>query len=273
MAPGNPVTQVPPPTLETIKDRKALKLYAESLEELHKFTKLDPSLPRTEKDRMCAGYPYDPLDPLLVQGRARAREILGVYNKTSQSSEKDLVDRQALLYLLTEGKIGENVWIEPPLNVDYGFNISLDDRAYMNFNCVILDCGPISIGKRVLMAPNVQLYSATHPVNPILRAKGVENALPIKIGDDVWIGGGSVICPGVSIGNGSTVGAGSVVTKDVPPYTVVAGNPARVIRVLDPEECQREVDEEYERQAQGRFWEKWVVKTSASLPLPEPSKK
>ncbi|KAF9978192.1 hypothetical protein BGZ73_003373 [Actinomortierella ambigua] len=260
---------VPPPTMETVNRRESLKLYAESLDELYKFTKIDPSLPTKEKDRMCAGLPYDPSDPLLVQARARAREIVAVYNRSTQATEKELVDRQALLYLLTEGKIGQNVWLEPPLNVDYGFNISLDDRSYANFNSVILDCAPISIGKRVLMAPNVQLYGATHPVNPVLRAKGVENALPIKIEDDVWIGGGSIICPGVTVGEGSTVGAGSVVTKNVPPYTVVAGNPARVIRVLDREECQREVDEEYGRQAQGSFWEKWVVKPSATMPLPE----
>ncbi|KAF9165555.1 hypothetical protein DFQ26_009806 [Actinomortierella ambigua] len=258
----------PAPTMEIVNDREALKAYAEGLEALYSFTKMDPTLNRKEMHRMRAGLLHDGFDPLLTQARTRTREILAVYNKTTQSTEKELVDRQALLYLLTDGKIGRDAWIEPPVTIDYGWNLTLGDRSFMNSSCVALDSAPITIGTHVLMGPNVQLYSATHPINPYLRAKCVENALPIRIHDYVWIGGAAVICPGVTIGEGSTVGAGSVVTKDVPPFTVVAGNPAQVIRVLDREGCRREVDEEYERQAQGRFWEKWTMKTPTSMSLP-----
>ncbi|RUP49884.1 maltose O-acetyltransferase [Jimgerdemannia flammicorona] len=103
----------------------------------------------------------------------------------------------------------------------------------MNFNCVLLDASRIEIGDRTLMAPNVQLYAATHPVDPVVRSTGLELARPIKIGKDCWIGGSAIVCPGVTIGDGVTVGAGSVVTKDVPSYVVVAGNPARIIKHLE----------------------------------------
>ncbi|KAG0223546.1 hypothetical protein BGX31_008444 [Mortierella sp. GBA43] len=265
------VPKVPPPTMDTANNREALKVYAESLESLHKFTKIDPALDTKEKDGMLACLPHDGFDPLLTQARIRTREILAVYNKTTQSTEKELVDRRALLYLLTDGQIGQDVWIEPPLTMDYTWNLAMGDFSFINSHCIALDSAPIIIGKRVLIGPNVQLYSATHPTNPFIRDMNVDTALPITIHDRVWIGGGAIICPGVTVGEGSTVGAGSVVTKDVPPFTIVGGNPARVIRVLNHEECKREADEERERQAKGRFWEKWIVKSPASMSLPESS--
>ncbi|KAG2449522.1 hypothetical protein HYH02_005664 [Chlamydomonas schloesseri] len=127
-------------------------------------------------------------------------------------------------------------FIEPPFRCDYGYNITVGSDVYMNFNCCILDCNRVTIGNRVLFAPNVQVYAATHPLDGHVRngTQGPEYALPISIGDDVWVGGGAIILPGVSIGSGSVVGAGSVVTRNVEPYTVVAGNPACLIRRLKP---------------------------------------
>lgn len=126
-------------------------------------------------------------------------------------------------------------FIEPPFYCDYGYNIHMGSGSYMNFGCTILDGCKVSIGSRTLFGPNVQIYSATHPLDAHVRrgTKGPEYAKPITIGDDVWVGGAVVICPGVTIGSGSTIGAGSVVTKDVEPYTAVAGNPARLIRRLE----------------------------------------
>lgn len=135
------------------------------------------------------------------------------------------------------GSIDDNdpPFIEPPFYCDYGYNIHMGAGSYMNFGCTILDGCRISIGRRTLFGPNVQIYSATHPLDGHVRqgTKGPEYSKPITIGDDVWVGGAVIICPGVTIGNGSTVGAGSVVTKDVEPYTVVAGNPAKLIRRLE----------------------------------------
>ncbi|PNW77847.1 hypothetical protein CHLRE_10g454150v5 [Chlamydomonas reinhardtii] len=128
-------------------------------------------------------------------------------------------------------------FIEPPFRCDYGYNITVGSDVYMNFNCCVLDCNKVTIGSRVLFGPNVQIYTAAHPLAGSLRngTKGPEYALPISIGDDVWVGGGAIVLPGVSIGNGSVVGAGAVVTRNVEPYTVVAGNPARLVRRLNPE--------------------------------------
>eukprot|EP00878_Enallax_costatus_P018667 GHUV01019662.1.p1 GENE.GHUV01019662.1~~GHUV01019662.1.p1 ORF type:complete len:167 (-),score=12.99 GHUV01019662.1:417-917(-) len=126
-------------------------------------------------------------------------------------------------------------FIEPPFYCDYGYNIHMGSGAYMNFGCTVLDACKVTIGNRTLFGPNVQIYSATHPLEAHIRqgTKGPELGKPISIGDDCWIGGAVVVCPGVTIGNGCVVGAGAVVTKDVEPYTVVAGNPAKVIRRLE----------------------------------------
>ncbi|KAG2431722.1 hypothetical protein HXX76_009218 [Chlamydomonas incerta] len=128
-------------------------------------------------------------------------------------------------------------FIEPPFRCDYGYNITMGSDVYLNFNCCILDCNKVTIGSRVLFGPNVQVYAAAHPLDGHVRngTKGPEYALPISIGDDVWVGGGAIILPGVSVGSGSVVGAGSVVTRNVEPFTVVAGNPARLVRRLKPE--------------------------------------
>jgi maltose O-acetyltransferase len=171
-------------------------------------------------DRMLAGELYDALDPELMAARARAREVLGRFNAKA--------DRTLLEELL--GSIGPDAVIEPPFHCDYGFNISLGERFYANVGCVFLDCAPISIGNGALLGPAVHLYAATHPLDAETRRRGLECALPISIGEDVWIGGGAIVLPGLAIGDRAVVGAGAVVTRDVPADAVVAGNPARPLR-------------------------------------------
>uniref|UniRef100_U9U9D4 Maltose/galactoside acetyltransferase domain-containing protein n=1 Tax=Rhizophagus irregularis (strain DAOM 181602 / DAOM 197198 / MUCL 43194) TaxID=747089 RepID=U9U9D4_RHIID len=188
----------------------------------------------SEKEKALAGLPYSGFSEELINDRFKAREILYKFNnskpirfKTDEYRERENIFRQLF------GSVGKDVEIEPPFYCDYGYNIHVGDNFYCNFNCAILDCNKVEIGDRVMFGPNVSLYPATHPIQPEERAKGAEFALPIKIGNDVWIGGSATICPGITIGDGVTVGAGSVVTKDVPPYVVVAGNPAKIIKHLE----------------------------------------
>ncbi|MFP2902435.1 sugar O-acetyltransferase [Corallococcus sp. 4LFB] len=183
---------------------------------------------RTEKEKMLAGELYLATDPRLMAERARARKLLRRYN---QSTEDELPERERLLTELL-GKVGAGTWIEPPFSCDYGEHIRLGERVFMNFQCVILDCNTVTIGDDVSFGPGVQVYAATHPLDPDERIKGPELGRAITIGSKVWIGGGAIICPGVTIGEGSTIGAGSVVTRDIPPYVFAAGNPCRVIRNL-----------------------------------------
>ncbi|KAF9911857.1 Maltose acetyltransferase [Lobosporangium transversale] len=242
--------------------------YAEKLEKEYNFTPLGLHLDQTQKQLMLEAKVYDPSHPLLVGERQRARDLMRVYNATSQNTPEDLLKRKALLHLFTRGQMGPGCWIEPPFSVDYGCNITLGKNVYMNFNCTILDCGKVTIGDNVFFAPNVQVFCAAHPVNPLIRSKGIEFGMPITIGNDVWIGGGAIICPGVTIGDGVTVGAGSVVTKNVPPYCVVAGNPAKILKVLSKEEVERE-DREFEAlKAQGKAFENWTPEPKGTLTLP-----
>ncbi|MGM0946074.1 MAG: sugar O-acetyltransferase [Bacteroidota bacterium] len=183
----------------------------------------------TEKEKMLAGQLYQASDPELLEERLRARKLL---HKLNHSDPEDISFRKKILNELF-GKVGANFWVEPPFFCDYGSNISVGDDVFFNFNCVILDVVSVSFGDRVLVAPNVQFYPATHPLDPKTRGELWEYGKEIQVGSDVWIGGGSIICPGVKIGNRSIIGAGSVVTKDVPEGVIVAGNPARVIRELE----------------------------------------
>lgn len=183
----------------------------------------------TEKEKMIAGLPYHALDPELVADRERARLL---FQQINSMNELEKEERDLLLYELI-GTAGEKLWIEPPFYCDYGYNIKLGDSVFMNYNCCILDVCEVEIGDSTLLAPNVQIYTATHPMDAESRIKGVEMAKPIKIGSAVWIGGGAIICPGVTIGDRSVVGAGAVVTRDVPTDVFVAGNPARVIKDID----------------------------------------
>jgi maltose O-acetyltransferase len=186
---------------------------------------------KTEKEKMLSGEYYDPLDKSLSKERLKTRKTLYKYN-TSKPVEKK--KREKLIKKLIPDS-GNNVVIEPPFNCDYGHNIKIGDNFFANFNCVFLDVNKISIGSNCLIASNVQIYSATHPVEPDLRLAGKELGLPISIGDNVWIGGGSIICPGVKIGNNVTIGAGSVVTHDIPDDVVAAGNPCRILRNVSGE--------------------------------------
>lgn len=181
-----------------------------------------------EYDKMIAGALYSALDPELTQMRKTARELIDKINATTA----DLRGSDSRIALCSElfGEVGKNVWLQPPFYCDYGKNIFLGDQVYMNFGCVILDVAPVTFGSNVFLGPNVQIYTATHPLIAEERNKGLESGRPITIGDNVWIGGSAVVCPGVTIGEGSVIGAGAVVTKDVLPRVVVAGNPAKVIK-------------------------------------------
>lgn len=182
---------------------------------------------RSERDRMLAGEPYNGFDPALVALRNRAR---GLCQRLALLPPDDDAAREALLAELF-GK-PSNVYVTPPFFCDYGLHITLGRNVYFNFNCVVLDVAEVRIGDNVLFGPAVQVYTATHPLDAELRASGVESGAAITIGDDVWIGGGAIVCPGVTIGARSVIGAGSVVTRDVPADMFAAGNPCRVIRSL-----------------------------------------
>jgi maltose O-acetyltransferase len=186
----------------------------------------------TEKQKMLAGELYDASDPELELERLDARELLYDFNHSRPSK---MPFRTAMLKKLF-GKTGEKIYIEPHFQCDFGYNINVGENFYANFNCVILDVMVVDIGYNVMLGPAVQIYTATHPLDPHERAKMLENAQPISIGNDVWIGGGAIILPGVKIGNGVTIGAGSVVTKDVPDYVFAGGNPCRVIKELKNKE-------------------------------------
>jgi maltose O-acetyltransferase len=184
---------------------------------------------KSEREKMLEGELYNPLDPELVAERQCARRLFKLLN----DSDVDRVAKRLQLIKELIPRSGENVWIEPPFYCDYGSNIMLGDRVYFNFNCTILDIAPVTIGAGVKFGPGVHLYTATHPLNAAERNSGLEFGRPIEIGDDVWIGGGAIVCPGVKIGARSVIGAGSVVTKDIPADVVAVGNPCRVMRSIE----------------------------------------
>ncbi len=185
---------------------------------------------KTEKDKMLAGELYDPLEPQLCRERDRCRDLCLLLNATREDQKEE---RQRLLAELF-GK-ATDAWVQPPFFCDYGTNIVMGIKVFFNFNCVVLDCAEVTIGNNVLFAPSVQIYTATHPISAAERRKWLESARPITIGSDVWVGGGAIICPGATIGDRSVIGAGSIVTRDIPSDVIAAGNPARVIRELPPE--------------------------------------
>nr|WP_271985189.1 sugar O-acetyltransferase [Pseudoclavibacter terrae] len=184
---------------------------------------------RTMKQRMLAGELYHADDPELAAGAERATRLQAEYNATFP------VDGERASAILAEliGSLGEGVAVKAPLYVDYGSNITIDDGTFVNVGLVALDVTPITIGAHCQIGPNVQLLTPTHPLDPEPRREGFEAGEPITLGDNVWLGGGVIVCPGVTIGENTVVGAGAVVTKDLPPNVVAVGNPARVIRTLD----------------------------------------
>ena len=182
----------------------------------------------TEREKMLAGEMYLASDAELTAGRQRARALTRRFNATS---EEQSAERHEILRDLF-GAVGPRIEVETPFRCDYGSHIFVGDNFYANFGCIILDCARVQIGDNVLLAPNVQIYAAHHPTDAEARLTGRELASPITIGHNVWIGGNAIICPGVIIGDNVTIGAGSVVTRDIPANVVAAGNPCRVIRAL-----------------------------------------
>jgi maltose O-acetyltransferase len=194
----------------------------------------DPKEPRdgrTQRERMLAGDLYSAVDPELAEQRERAASLLQRFNTSNPS---DLSHRVGLLRELL-GSLGEGAEIVPPLHCDYGYQVHIGAATFVNCGAVFLDVATITLGDHVQVGPNVQFLTATHPLEPQLRATGLESARPIDIASNVWLGGGAIILPGISIGENTVVGAGSVVTKSIPANVVAAGNPARVIRHLPAE--------------------------------------
>jgi maltose O-acetyltransferase len=177
-------------------------------------------------DQMVRGEMYRPDDPEI---QAAQRRCMGLLERFNNAAAGDALTRAKVLHELL-GSIGDRAEVRPPLYCDFGSQISLGDRSFLNFGTIILDVAPVVIGNDVMMGPAVQLLTATHPFDAAERRSGWEYAKPITIGNDVWIGGGVIVCPGVTIGSETVIGAGSVVTKDIPPGVIAAGNPCRVLR-------------------------------------------
>ncbi|WP_348797737.1 sugar O-acetyltransferase [Flavobacterium adhaerens] len=184
----------------------------------------------TEKEKMLLGEIYFANDKQLVEERTKAKRLLHKLNVTEYLMNGRA--RAILRELLPNSH--KRLYIEPPFHCDYGYNIHAGENVYFNVNCVVLDTMKVTIGNNVFFGPGVHIYTATHPLNAIER-RTVESSKPVSIGDDCWIGGNVVICPGVTIGNCCVIGAGSVVTKDIPENSLAVGNPAQVIRKLNQE--------------------------------------
>ena len=182
---------------------------------------------RTERQKMLAGELYEPMDVELVAARERARDLCQALNATREAEQEER--RRILRELFGAG--GDSVWMQPPFFCDYGSNIELGERVFFNFNCVVLDVCAVRIGSFTLFGPGVQILTPMHPLNAALRRRQ-EYGKPVEIGSDVWVGGGALILSGVRIGSRAVIGAGSVVTRDVPEGVFAAGNPCRVIREI-----------------------------------------
>jgi maltose O-acetyltransferase len=182
---------------------------------------------KTERQKMLDGELYNAMDPELTEGRARAQSLC---HRLGELNPADPQWRRLLEQLFAVG--GNTVTLTPPFHCDYGSQIELGEGVYFNFNCVVLDVCQVRIGSHTLLGPAVQIYTPMHPLQADLRRKQ-EYGKPVVVGADVWIGGGAIILPGVQIGDRTVIGAGSVVTLDVPADVLAAGNPCRVIRQLD----------------------------------------
>ena len=181
-----------------------------------------------QKERMLNGLPYKAWMDNLDAERDACKEIIYEFNMLKPSERKRIPEILKKLF----GKTGNNILVEPPFNCDYGWNIETGENFYANYNLTILDVGKVTFGDNVLIAPNVSIYAAGHPIHPDSRNSGYEYGIPVTIGNNVWIGGSVVILPGVTIGDNVVIGAGSVVTKDIPSNVIAAGNPCKVVREI-----------------------------------------
>ena len=184
-----------------------------------------------EQQLQAAGHMYK-LDQTLFAAHLNSKRITRLLNATL---ETEVPRRKALVRELF-AEAGADAYVEPPFHCDYGYNVTVGEKFYCNYDCVFLDCGKITIGDHVMLGPKVQIYTAAHPIDPDVRRWGHDLGIPVTVGNDVWIGGGSILCPGCSVGDGTVIGAGSVVTGHIPAGVVAAGNPCRVIRAITDEE-------------------------------------
>lgn len=185
-----------------------------------------------QKERMLSGLPYKAWLDGLSEERMECKKKVYEFNMLPPTEREKSIDIIKSLF----GKTGEHLHIVEPFHCDYGYNIEIGENFFANYNLTILDVGKVVIGDNAQIAPNVSIYTAGHPVHPESRNSGYEYGIPITIGDNVWIGGSSVILPGVTIGNNVVIGAGSVVTKDIPDNVIAVGNPCRVIRKITEED-------------------------------------
>lgn len=182
-----------------------------------------------EKQKMLAGELYSATDPELVADHLHAQNLLHQFNAT----RPDAAEERLELLLEIYGHFGHGSVVKPAFRCDYGYNILIGRNVFVNYDCVFLDCNRITIGDDVQIGPAVQIYTAQHPTDPETRRSGLEYALPVVIGDNAWIGGGTIVCPGVMIGADTVIGAGSVVTRDLPAGVIAAGNPCRVLKAIE----------------------------------------
>ncbi|MBV7272103.1 sugar O-acetyltransferase [Clostridium sp. PL3] len=188
----------------------------------------------TEKEKMLNGKPYKSFGEELLNERQYAKEMLFDYNNLRPGE----IDKRNEIIKKLFGTTKKSFFIEPPFRCDYGYNIFIGENFYANYNCTILDCAKVTIGDNVLFAPNVSLFTAGHPIHFEPRNEGIEYAFPITIGNNVWIGGGVIINPGVNIGDNVVIGSGSIVTKDIEANSIAVGNPCRVIGKITDEDKQ-----------------------------------
>lgn len=186
----------------------------------------------TEKEFMLSGRLYLAHDKELAEASRRAKRLTRMFNSTTEEEPAVRVDLLRELF----HKTGEHIWIEPPFHCDYGCQISIGDHFYANYDCIIVDVCPVTIGSRVLLGPRVCIFTAGHPTDAGVRGSLLEFGKPIVVKDDVWIGGGAILNPGVTIGAGTIIGSGAVVTKDIPAGVIAAGNPCRVLRAITQED-------------------------------------
>ncbi|MDE7402468.1 MAG: sugar O-acetyltransferase [Muribaculaceae bacterium] len=195
----------------------------------------------TEKEKIIYGVLYDASDAELVDERMKAADLCHEYNSLRPSDTK----RHSAIISELFGKVGDNCFIQPSFWCDYGYNIEVGDNFFANHDCVMLDCAKIKFGDNVLIGPQCGFHTAGHPLDVARRNKWLEYAYPITVGDNVWIGAGVQVMPGVTIGSNCVIGGGSVVTKDIPDGVIAAGNPCRVIREITDADCAkcRELEE------------------------------